>query len=544
LSGGFVPASPTPGTTSWAASRPGPTATADPAMRAQAQQAINGNESEQGPGALPHAIADTAKGYFKGAGQSVDFLSDKVHQGLEAISPGLGEKIIPQSTIDRDKQFNTMKPGEQGGAAIENMQEIFRGEELLDMASKAMKGTEALKGAVDIDKVVKAHPFVARLLRIGMNTAKVATESGASTYVHSGGDADAAGKAALLGGAVGGGLSGAAEGVKAAMTPAEAEAGGAAKYAETAQAAIQPHMEDLHEAAGKLADFNVNDELAKSGDYITANETLQRQLNAVGTGLDKATDGRYTELRQEVTEARNAAYRGGDAEEALYDNKTKEMVDLLDKANVDPKLRSAVQSGWTRSYALDKFATSFDRSLDGIPGGSQASQAQKGINGKVLMTQLKNATIRAGGRDAMNSALGGPDRLETLEEIAKQNITAAQRTAFNRGVRYIATRLPAAAGAGVGYKIGGWVGAGLGAEAGAKAGNMAIDATAAATARVFKAVSVNPTIARNVLFALESGARPERYGPFIATMIQKYEQQQRPDGEQQQQTQQEGSDEK
>ena len=37
---------------------------------------------------------------------------------------------------------------------------------------------------------------------------------------------------------------------------------------------------------------------------------------------------------------------------------------------------------------------------------------------------------------------------------------------------------------------------------------------------VMKAVVENPKIAQNLLFAIESGARPEKYGPFIGALIQ------------------------
>jgi hypothetical protein len=47
--------------------------------------------------------------------------------------------------------------------------------------------------------------------------------------------------------------------------------------------------------------------------------------------------------------------------------------------------------------------------------------------------------------------------------------------------------------------------------------------TYAAYDRVVRAVVENPKIAQNLLFTIESGAKPERYGPFIGAMIQQYE---------------------
>jgi len=65
---------------------------------------------------------------------------------------------------------------------------------------------------------------------------------------------------------------------------------------------------------------------------------------------------------------------------------------------------------------------------------------------------------------------------------------------------------------------GGYLGhlAGIPWEAGAAAGW----AASAASKRVMDAVLTNPKVAQNLIFAMESGARPEHYAPMIAGMIQ------------------------
>jgi hypothetical protein len=490
----------------------------NPQLRQQASQAINSDEQSLSPTGLVSGLA-------KSAGQTVDFTSELIRKGLEAIRPGLGEKIIPQYTIDRAKQLDTPRVGERPAAMLESTGELFTGDELLGLVGGAAKGSEALKGAIDVAKVVENHPIIARMLRIGINTAKAAAETGGSTYVHTGGDPKAARNAALIGGGVGGAASALAEGGGALLAnkPAE-EATAGTKYAQTAQAAIRPHLEEIAKAAGeKIANFNVEDALARTGDYSGARENLAQQLNAVGAHLDAKTGGQYTQLREEITEARTAAWRGGPREGAIYAGKQREMFDLLQKANINPELRSAVQGGWQKYYAVGDVAKGFDSALNGIPGGSAASMEQMGIKGRTLQTSL-NTAVRLNGRETVTAALGGPERLEALEEIARKNITNAQRAEFNRAVRFIATSLPAAAGAKAGWEMtGNYVGAAIGAGVGRTAANLGIDATLNATGRVFQAIKTNPKIAQHLIFAIDSGARPEVYGPMIGSMIQQWE---------------------
>jgi hypothetical protein len=110
-----------------------------------------------------------------------------------------------------------------------------------------------------------------------------------------------------------------------------------------------------------------------------------------------------------------------------------------------------------------------------------------------------------------------------MEAIGNATKTNEGRKALNFGVVNIAkfTMLRAAGviGAKVGYETGGLVGAGLGYAAG-EGGAIALQR---ATGKVYRALLANPKVAQNLLFAIQSGAKPEHYGPFIATMIQQHE---------------------
>jgi hypothetical protein len=110
----------------------------------------------------------------------------------------------------------------------------------------------------------------------------------------------------------------------------------------------------------------------------------------------------------------------------------------------------------------------------------------------------------------------GKDNLDTLFRVAELNRTGTARAKFGVAIKPVVNGLmslhvgPIAAGAYLGHM------AGMPYEVGGAAGW----ATAAATRRVMDAVLTNPKVAQNLIFAIDSGANPDHYGPMLATMIQ------------------------
>jgi len=220
-------------------------------------------------------------------------------------------------------------------------------------------------------------------------------------------------------------------------------------------------------------------------------------------------------LNAEVAAAQKASYKSVEGADALYKNKLAEMDDLIEstKGKVTPETVQALKSSWRQTYQLRDFGNIWDRNLNGVPGSSNVSAEQRGINGKGLMRGLQQA-VRNYGRPSIEQSLG-PGRLENLENIARMNQTNPQRAAFNKGVWEVMRHLEQGAilGGAAGGAAGHW-------EAGAAAGTGIAGGMEAYTT-VMNALKANPKIAQNFMFALESGATAKRYGPFIAEMIQK-----------------------
>jgi hypothetical protein len=268
-------------------------------------------------------------------------------------------------------------------------------------------------------------------------------------------------------------------------------------------------------AGAKAPVLDVNKVLDQIHDFTGAADRLAEVNDAGYSALDKITGGKFRALNAEVAAAQKASYKGVEGADALYKNKLAEMDDLIEstKGKVTPETVQALKSSWRQTYQLRDFGNIWDRNLNGVPGSSNVSAEQRGINGKGLMRGLQQA-VRNYGRSSIEESLG-PGRLDNLENIARMNQTNPQRAAFTKGVWEVMRHLEQGAilGGAAGGAAGHW-------EAGAAAGTGIAGGMEAYTT-VMNALKANPKIAQNFMFALESGATAKRYGPFIAEMIQK-----------------------
>lgn len=454
------------------------------------------------------------------------------------------------------------------GEVGENVGEFFSGEELMGLlgrtagaVAKGFSSADKLKDAGQLATMLGKHPIIAKLLRVGVTAAKNGTITGTQTAMHTG-DPNAAMHAAEFGAAatpvlemgsaalknIGSKLMGTAP---AAVAPAA----GAPEYAAEARAAVKPtleklqtavskpaidvnrvlpaaeeagkplpagtegpqtvagnltkHLQDLKTAVESRPAFNIDETLNQVHDFTGASERLAALNQGVYDAFNDVTGGKFKVLNNEA----NAAQRAGN--QALYQSKLSEIDTLLKQSKVTPELQKVIRDSWRQSYQLRDFGAIWDRSLNGVPGSTQASQAQRGIDGKTLMNGLQRA-VKTWGRGNLEATLG-QGRLENLENIARLNQTAAKRMIFNRGMHAISQWLPVHIGGGIGAHVAGLpgyiVGAGLGATV--KPGSE----------MVLDAIRANPKIGQFFTYAIDSGADPKAYGPMIARMISEQSQQ-------------------
>jgi hypothetical protein len=468
-------------------------------------------------------------------GHALNLLSG-VGTGIEKTAAGLDRAVRgsgPLTGPEEQLQLDAARPTQglqTAGEFGENVGEFFSGEELLGLVGKGLQGAEKLKAATQAAQLLEKHPMIAKLVKIGQNAVRQGGIAGAQTFAKTGGDTGAAAKTAIETGAAGGAIEGLGAAAKAgvsALTP-KVETG-AADYAAEARNAVKPHLEAAA-AAVKPPTFDVDAALNKVHDFTGASDQLGAANNAVYEHLDKATGGTFRTLNKEVQAAQKAAAYGDNDAKGAYIEKLNEMEDLLSRhdTGMSPEDLAKVKSSWTQSYILKDFGNAWDKALNGVPGGSNVSQEQRGINGDVLMNGLRRA-VADHGRPKVEAALG-QGRLDNLENIARLNRTNAQRATFNRGIGEVAKYLgPAYIGGRIGYHA-----AGLPGEL---AGNAIGAAAKPAAEKVMNAVKANPKIGQYLTYAIDSGADPKKFGPLLATMIQQSnteasEQQQEEEGNQ------------
>jgi len=478
-----------------------------------------------------------AMGYLRGAARTV---AGGIH--ATGNQPPHTLDVLANTPNNPDPHIGAMQTGTE---AAENVNEFMAAEGLLSGMTKILGPGVKLAEAGKVEQEIQKGSALGKL---ALTALKQGTIAGGQTYAKTGGDAGAAataaGGTALASGALSTlGAGGAAIKTARAGVP-EAAATGGADYAAEARGAAEPHLNRVSDAiestrggaANPGTDLVPRDALATVGEktaqakapVLDVNKVLDQihdftgaadrlaEVNKAGyKTLDKITGDKFSELNAEVAAAQKASYKGVEGADALYKNKLAEMDDLIEstKGKVTPETVQALKSSWRQTYQLRDFGNIWDRNLNGVPGSSNVSAEQRGIDGKGLMRGLQQA-VRNYGRPSIEQSLG-PGRLENLENIARMNQTNPQRAAFNKGVWEVVRHLHhgAVLGGMTGGMAGNW-------EAGAAAGTAVAGGIEGYNA-VMNALKANPKIAQNFMFALESGATAKRYGPFIAEMIQK-----------------------
>jgi hypothetical protein len=417
-----------------------------------------------------------------------------------------------------------------------------------------MNLSEKMKALTGLSQTIEKYPLVGKLLKIGSGAVKQGSIGAGQTYAKTGSPSAAAesGVATAVAGPL---LEGAAG--KMAGRAAVAAKPGAAEYAAEARGAIEPQLREVEgaingqaagaapaataggtaliprtavevaqgkaaaQAAAKATSaLDVNGVLNTVHDFNGAKDRLVQVADPMYSAIDQAAGGKFRPLNAEVTAAQKGVWKtvAGTPEwaaaEKLYENKLNQMSDLIDstKGTVTPEIVQAAKGAFRQSYLLDDFATIWDKNLEGVPGNTKVSSAQRGVNGKGLMRDLTSA-VNKKGRPAIEAALG-PGRLDNLEAIARANDTIPKKVAFTQAVRNVAKEMEK--GAVLGGVVGQATGAGFGVGGTVGAGLMG----ATYLPDVLRAVAANPRIGRSLTFAIEAGARPEVYGPMIARMVQ------------------------
>lgn len=252
------------------------------------------------------------------------------------------------------------------------------------------------------------------------------------------------------------------------------------------------------------------DELADRG--ALSGESTQT-YNSLKNAYKEAEDGvRGAAGTQALAKAENAA-------EEAHQN----MMKFLDRVGITPKETSGIEQGYRNYIKIRDVAKAVDSSFNLNPYLSNNSRLYRGFNGDRLQQNLSDLVDKYGAPEMQR--IMGRDGLETLSQVAEMNSSRAGAQEFGQATNAIA-KFMSKAGMIPARIAGGAVGAASAHMLGVPwyvtmpAGAVAAEGSAAATRAVYNAITTNPRIAQNVIFALKSGARPQNYVPLIAGLIQ------------------------
>lgn len=246
--------------------------------------------------------------------------------------------------------------------------------------------------------------------------------------------------------------------------------------------------------------------------------------------LNDISGGKFATIRN-ANRAAWDAYKGASTVEAMgaaeraIDETNRQMTELLSRdigGAVSPEELDGFNRAYRNSQKLKYIAHAVDSSFSGNASASARSWEYRGFDGNKLMGNL-NRLEQKFGRNSLESAIG-KDNLNTLYQVAGLNRTNAARGKFGAAIQPIVEWMDRAGGAFshlAPIVVGGETARAAGVPWGV--GAMAGEAAALATKKVLNAILSNPKIAQNLIFAIDSGARPQFYGPMIGAMIQRAE---------------------
>ena len=330
--------------------------------------------------------------------------------------------------------------------------------------------------------------------------------------------------------------------IEALNAPSKGEAAAEA-YAQHVQGAVKPTLEGVNEAIGegetKLPDQTVEHDTGlvdERGQPLKRTETIPgKTVQAmpkidVGETLDRVGD--FNRGRQEIKDAlntvqeqmgpeyraaRDAMTRAEDSgNEQAFEQAQNKLEDAIADSGAKPEMKAALKNGWRNYYGMGKAQQLLDSALSGSPGTIRGTGAAPSLDGKKLLNGLNTWSRNPKfGRSGVAQALGGEERLKSLEELAQKAYTPKGSQMLGRMVDQVGRWVGAYSGF---HATGSWAGAMVGGDIGREATNI----TRTKSMQVMKAVLTNPRIAQAITFAIDSGADPEKVAPGIAAMVNQH----------------------
>jgi len=400
------------------------------------QQGASVDDSPSLLSRVGQAGSDLLQGFGEGALQTVAGTGNLIRKGANAVSSGLGDKIVPPvGSASLESIATPDNTTQQVGKTAEDIAEFISGDEALKSLSL---GDKLLKVSKVAQEYEKASPFVKTAIEHAMTAARVGTVTGAETTAKTG-DVEEGLKA----GAVGAVATPVAEGVGAlaGKVPGAAKALWNSATGKAIQNELQDGIRSVASGAAEDASAEIPEGTSIRTTFENLSDSIQQQSKDLYGQIDKATDGEFTNLQNKIKnvdfQLKQIAGTDDASEERLFNQKvalnTKmdEAIEQATKNGVDPSVADDASAAWKKQSAL----ADLDNAVKGSTFGN-VKNAPEIVDPKKLVSRLQK--LDDAGR--LSEAIGD-DHADSLLQQAYDSAKAANSRATKVAVAKGAVKL-------------------------------------------------------------------------------------------------------
>lgn len=404
---------------------------------------------EINPTAADSKADDVITGIVKGFGDTIHGTGELIRKGGNAVSDGLGDKIVPPGQNEAfGKAMESDNKTQWVGKAIENVAEFGLGEGAVDETGKALTQSGKIQKLGEVAKFLDRHPFLAKMLAGGAKTGLV---SGAETAAKTGDPTEGAEGAAV--GAVTGGLVNPVAGkglqfVRDAYKPATEliDASTGLRDVKTVQPVVQKGIRDV--AAKAAADAGVTAPTSSSVRDVFADlgDQVKAKSQPVFQAVDDWSEGKFSDAQAAAKKYSGALDAAGKDkfEEALQKQDTLfQQYVKSEGAKFSPADLDKAKQSWSQFRALQRVDDATNGAISGqrpeIAAASGSKQPDETVNPKGLMLRLnrlyRDGTLETAlGKDGANALLdhAGAAQQATDDILYENRVTKAQTAARNK----------------------------------------------------------------------------------------------------------------
>lgn len=266
--------------------------------------------------------------------------------------------------------------------------------------------------------------------------------------------------------------------------------------------------------------------VARVGSWPEALKEIRDAAATTYQRLDAETDGQFSAMRKNLSQAQDDVWDARQGKGDLADAQSDETAaniginTLFDdlRGKVSPQEYEAAKAEFRHTYIVKDISRAVENSFNVGEELADQTGIRRGMGSGLL--QNLNRVVAKHGYENVAEAIGKPqlDNLTKLGELMQTRYLRARTGGALQQIADYADKHPVRHGAEVGGVVGGLVAGGHGAAVGATIGAGA-GAARLTWRTVLNKAATDPKFGQQLTYALEYGARSEKYIPFLGKIV-------------------------